>query len=135
MARSFFFECARCRYRVVVVGGADRGAHCFTQTLHCRDCRELFDVPVRLRVAPDEFQLRQRLQRRLFPARPLDLDRPVPGWNLRLAGAPAKSHWANVKLRCPQAAWHRVQLWHQPGPCPRCGNPLDSTLVPWRVWE
>jgi hypothetical protein len=135
MARSFLFECPRCRYRAVVSGGADRGAHSFTQTIHCRDCRELLDVPVRLRLAPDEFQLRLRLQRRLFPTRPLELDRPPPGWNLRLARAPGPSRWATVKLRCPRFAWHRVQPWNQPGPCPRCSNPLEGTLVPWRFWE
>ena len=135
MARSFFFECSRCRYRVVLSGGADRGAHAFTQTVLCRDCRELFDVPVRLRVAPVEFKLRQRLNRRQPPMPPPELDPPPSGWNLRLASAPGLVRWANVKLRCPKQGWHRIQPWNRPGPCPRCGNPLEGTLTPWRYWE
>jgi hypothetical protein len=135
MARSFHFECARCRYQARVTGGADRGAHCFTQTVVCLDCRQLFDVPVRLRVALDEFALRARLNRRLYPTRPLELDRPVPGWNLRLARNPGKTRWASVKLRCPNLAWHRVQPWNQPGPCPRCANLIEGTLTPWRLWD
>jgi hypothetical protein len=135
MARSFLFECSRCRYRAVVVGGEDRAAHCFVQTVQCHECRQLFDVPVRLRVGLDAVQLRQRLNRRLFPGRPLELDRPAPGWNLRLARVPQAARWATVKLRCPSIPWHRVQPWNQPGPCPRCGDPLEGTLVPWRAWD
>lgn len=135
MARSFHFECPRCRYRATVAGSADRGAHCFTQTIRCRDCRQLFDVPVRLRVAPDEVALRHRLNRRLFPTRPPELDRPVPAWNLWLARNPDKTRWAHVKLRCPNIAWHRVEVWKQPGPCPRCGQILEGTLAPWRLWD
>lgn len=135
MARSFLYECGRCRYRAVVAGGADRSAHCCLQTIRCRECRQLFDVPVRLRVSTDVSQLRQRLHRRLYPARPPELDRPVPGWNLRLVSQAERCQWATVKLRCPNVAWHHVQAWNQPGPCPRCGDTLDGTLVPWRVWD
>ena len=54
MGRSYWFECPKCGYRAKVSGRADRGLSFFVQTILCRDCRELYDAVIRLRV-PDEF--------------------------------------------------------------------------------
>jgi len=136
MGRSYLFQCPRCRLRAVVSGGADQGVHCCVQTIHCRDCAALHDVPVRLRVAAGEVPLPQRLQPRLQLNRPLRLPAPVTGWDRRLPfGGSAKHQWVAIELRCPVSPLHRVKPWKDPGGCPRCGHRLERALVPAREWE
>jgi hypothetical protein len=136
MGRSFLFTCPQCRYRAAVTGGVERGAHAIVQTLHCFECAALYEAPIRLRLADAQIDLRQRLQRGRMLNRPLQLDRPVPAWDRRLAHAGArKSHWVAVKLRCPVSSLHRVEVWRDPGKCPRCGHLLNRALLPAREWE
>ncbi len=137
MGRAYLFECARCSYRVAVAGGVDRGAHCFVQTIHCRDCRILVDVPIRVRVADHEIQQPYRLWPRNMLAFPRAVE-PSPHllWQNRLAfGGSFKWKWVNVALRCPVSRFHRVETWQEPGRCPRCGTYLDRALTPSRVWD
>ena len=51
MGRSYWFERSRCGYRAKVSGRADRGLHCVVQTILCRDCKELYDAVIRLRIS------------------------------------------------------------------------------------
>ncbi len=31
----------------------------------------------------------------------------------------------DIEPRCPRAKRHAVTVWTHPGPCPKCGEPLD----------
>ena len=136
MGRSYSFDCPQCRYQAVITGGGDGGLHCVVKTVCCRECRALYDVPVRLRVAEPEVELAQRLRQGRFLNRPVRLEHPVPGWDRRLTfGGRPRFRWVAVKLRCPVSAAHRIEPWHSPGKCPRCGHLLDRTLKPYRIWE
>ena len=57
MGRSYHFECAKCGYRTIVSGRADRGLNLAVQTIVCRDCRKLFDAVTKLKV-PDDSALK-----------------------------------------------------------------------------
>ena len=38
-----------------------------------------------------------------------------------------RKEWQNQKvrpLRCPKSAKHQVERWKDPGPCPKCNQPL-----------
>lgn len=140
MARTFHFECARCRYRASVTGGQDRGVHAYVQTVLCRDCRKLYDVPYRMRVANEELETRFRLWRtNLLRQAAGDALRPASlgSFQSRLPyGGASRGRWLRLQLACPVAGFHRVEPWAEPGPCPRCGNPLERAVVmPHRIWE
>src|SRR5688572_7146315 len=50
MGRSYLFECPRCSYRARVAGGVSDGAWFVVQTVLCRDCNQLHDAVVKLRL-------------------------------------------------------------------------------------
>ena len=137
MGRTYLFQCSKCNYKAAVAGGGDRGFHCFVQTIRCRDCAALYDVPVRLRVAETEVDPSYRLWKRnlLTPAEPA-LSPAWRLWHRRLAfgGAP-KLQWVHVRLRCPASPYHRIVAWNHPGKCPRCAADLERTLTPYRIWD
>ena len=139
MGRSFYFECSRCGYRARVSGGADRGLNFFVQTILCRDCRELHDAVIRLRV-PDN------REQRLWPG----LHRPKSGLQKpQAAGPPAFQaalnrlpyrgvrhfRWLKFKAQCPVAAYHRIEAWTERDKCPRCGLELERGALPYRIWD
>ncbi len=137
MGRTHLFQCSRCQYRAAIAGGADRGLHCYVQTIRCRDCAALYDALVRLRVSQFEVDQPYRLWRRNLLTR---TEPAVPRtwvlWHNRLAlGGSPKLKWVQVKLSCPVSAHHRIEMWNQPGKCPRCGTFLERTLTPYRIWE
>lgn len=137
MGRTYLFHCSKCQYRAAVVGGAERGLHCFIQTIRCRDCAALSDAPVRLRVSAGEIEQPYRLWRRnlLTPSEPA-FPPPWLRWHNRLAiGGSPKLRWVQVKVRCPVSAHHRVEPWSHPGKCPRCRADLERTLTPYRIWD
>ncbi len=134
MGRSYLFECPHCEYRVAVAGGVETGLACEVQTIRCRDCSSLIDVPVRVRVSrtgvlpsaglgrPDLWQ--DQLRWRFL------------NWHLQLPVDLARRRdWVSVKVRCPVSAGHRVEPWTHPGKCPRCDVYLDRTVMPYRIWE
>ena len=139
MGRTYHFDCPQCQYRALISGGADEGIHCAVQTMVCRDCRELFDAPVRVRRRTDW----------LVVARPggLRLVEPVPPVMLRDSGTgqlrypprpdrPAPELvWEQPKPACPVNARHRIEPWQNPGRCPRCGCFLERNGFPFRRWE
>ena len=43
--------------------------------------------------------------------------------------------WQEFKLACPANAKHFVEAWQDPGRCPRCGNFMEKSGWPFRVWE
>lgn len=122
MGKTYVYECGLCHYRVKVSGGADSGLDCEVQTIACRDCRELFDVFMRVR--------RQAATAGRFKSRHLEIP-PVA-----LSGSPARqAGWQKFELACPVDVKHHVEAWNDPARCPRCGNYLEKNGFPFRVWD
>jgi hypothetical protein len=120
-----------------VAGGADRGFHCFVQTILCRDCKALFDTPTRVRV-PVETPSPAALRRTNFMRRRKPETAPSDAvvWQNRLRFfAGKKTKWIALKPRCPNSAAHRIELWAEPGRCPRCATRLERTVTPYRIWD
>ena len=142
MGRSYIYECPKCGYKAKVSGRADDGLHFAVQTVLCRDCRELHDAVVRLRLPKDpvtELQDALRLSRSLA-ARKARLDGNAPPRfefalnRLRYAGIRCFT-WVDYRLCCPVSRYHRVQAWNEPDKCPRCGLYLERSALPFRLWE
>ncbi|HEU6447819.1 MAG TPA: hypothetical protein VFV23_05210 [Verrucomicrobiae bacterium] len=142
MGRTFHFECPHCRYRARVSGGADSGLNCVTQTIFCYDCRELFDVFVSIRKRENgNGESNSNYRSKLLPMKSsippaMLMENPWPEFKPSRPRKPArKTFWENVKIQCPVSAIHRVERWHDPGRCPRCGNFLEKNVFPYRLWE
>jgi len=141
MGRTYLFECSRCGYRAKVAGRPERGSVCFVQTIVCKDCKELYDAVVRLKAAEfgevdarkREFGLRAKL------AKPLRRAEAPPAFqsalnHLALPGA-KRYKWMEFDLSCPKSARHRVAVWKETDPCPRCGVCLEKHPLPFRIWD
>jgi predicted RNA-binding Zn-ribbon protein involved in translation (DUF1610 family) len=127
MGRTYHFECPQCQYRAKVSGGADSGIHCEVQTVLCQDCRELLDVYTRLR--RDDLSVGRPPK---FPG----FSRPeVPPVILADGTGKRRLVWEKFKLSCPVNPKHQVELWNEPGRCPRCGNYMEKNGIPFKVWE
>jgi hypothetical protein len=133
VGRTYIFECPQCQYRTKVSGGADSGVHCEVQTVLCRDCRELYDVLIRVR---------RRAGSPLKPGKFPGFDRPeIPPVILREVPAnpkrekPAPLIWQELPLACPAWPKHFVEPWNDPGRCPRCGVFLEKNGLPFRLWD
>jgi hypothetical protein len=137
MGRSYLYECPKCSYRTHVSGGADHGQRFHVQTVLCRDCRKLHDAVIRVKVP------RTIESRRTFgssPGAPRNAKAlaapPFDEVLNRLALSGAKSlKWLHFKPRCPVSAIHNVQVWNDPGRCPRCGTYLEKSALPFRIWD
>lgn len=90
--------CRSCGYVATVSGGYSLMMRAQTRTVSCATCRELTDVIVR----SDELGN--------FP----------PPENGGEHGLP------EVPLRCHEGDSHEVALWERGGPCPRCGEAMES---------
>lgn len=122
MGKTYVFECGLCHYRVKISGGADSGLDCEVQTVVCHDCRELFDVFIRVR--------RQAATTGKFKLKHMEIP-PVA-----LPGSDAHvSDWQNFKPACPAGSKHFVEHWKDPGRCPRCGNFMEKNGFPFRIWD
>jgi hypothetical protein len=122
MGKTYLFECGLCHYRVKVSGGADAGVDCEVQTVACRDCRELYDVFTRVRRQSTPVGKFKTLNPEIPPA--------------ALIGSPARRKgWQKNPLACPREPKHRIESWNDPGRCPRCGNYLEKSGLPFRVWD
>ncbi|HYG23321.1 MAG TPA: hypothetical protein VEH04_11105 [Verrucomicrobiae bacterium] len=131
MGRSYVFECPKCTYKTVVSGGADAGVDCSVQTIHCGDCRKLYDAVIRLRVIQDGTSLgagvtplRKRERPPVFDDVRQQLPKPAGG----------RFHWKIFPLRCPVSARHSVEVWSDPGKCPVCKSFLEKGGIPFRLW-
>ena len=134
MGKTFHFECPWCQYRAQVSGGADEGVHCELQTIICRDCRELMDVPTRLRQREPEKAMAHRPNafRSRFELPPVVLRN---GSFHQLNSVIRPLVWQEFKLSCPKDTRHFVEPWKDPGRCPRCGNYMEKSGWPFRLWE
>ena len=126
MGKTYLYECGLCHYSVRVSGGSAAGVNCETQTVLCRDCRELFDV----------FRKVRRQSSPVGKFRAMNPEIPPAG----LAGSPAKERsWEKPELACPmeydKKIKHRVEVWNDPGRCPRCGNYMEKNGMAFRLWD
>ena len=93
------FHCPRCEYHVEgMVSGYDCGMSSHVHAISCTECEAL------------------RIAR--LPGHPWDLD-----GDMAERGAAARVQY---RLTCPVSPSHRVGPWSHPGPCPRCGDPLQA---------
>ncbi len=134
MGRTFHFECPVCQYRARLSGGFDSGLHCEVQTMVCRECRELFDALLKVRTRRRETL---EIATRRLPAKEADIPPVVlrQGSFQPLEIAVAPLEWKQFKLACPTNPRHRVEEWKEPGRCPRCGNFMEKSGIPFRLWE
>jgi hypothetical protein len=115
--------------------------NCSIQTIFCHDCHELFDIFIRIRkrenaepVSPKSPSRLLRAQSSIPPA--MLIENPWPEFEPARPRKPArKTFWEDVKPKCPVSTIHRVEIWHDPGRCPRCGNYLEKNVYPYRLWE
>jgi hypothetical protein len=138
MGRTFLFECPRCHYRAAVAGGADRGFHCFVQTIVCRDCAALHDVTTRLRVPKSQTPRLHGLWRKSLrheTAAENFRQSQTPWYDRLLFSVGPRTKWVVLQICCPRGRNHRIALWNAPGKCPRCGTFLERTLMPYRIWD
>ena len=146
MGRSYWFECVRCGYRAKVSGRPDRGLNFFVQTIACRDCKELYDAVVKLRLpAETHHALAHRLNHtglarpRFRSSARLREPKTPPRFEAalnRLVFPGAKAyHWVQFPLQCPVSPLHRVKSWTEPDKCPRCGMYLERHALPFRIWD
>jgi len=137
MGRSYLFECARCAYRATVSGGGDRGFHFAVQTIVCVECKELYDAVTELKVPVTPLWSRWKLKNLGVQASPTPTKPPTFQAALNRLAFPGRRRfsWLRFDATCPVGGRHRVQLWQQPGKCPKCGYFLECNAVPFRCWD
>ncbi len=140
MGRTYWYECGNCGYRAKVSGRADRGIHFFVQTIVCRDCKQLYDAVVRVRVPEPKPPLLRQMGRLRQPGL-LNHRRPKspPTFQAalsRLLHPGVKwSDWQQYRAQCPVSSLHRIESWNEPDKCPQCGWFLERAALPFRIWE
>jgi hypothetical protein len=140
VGRSYWFECSKCGYRAKVSGRGDRGRDCFVQTIVCRDCKQLYDAVIRVRV-PDTSTPKPAISKGSSGAGYYSKPPPpnAPTLQAVLNRLPYQGvrryKWLQYKAQCPFSANHNVQAWNDPDKCPRCGIFLEKNAVPYRIWE
>lgn len=154
MGRLYRFDCPRCGFTARAGAGTIQNSGFSTATIVCKDCKEIYDVVSALRLAPSMVNSarksfgRQRIV--LSAERLLQIEDKV---NLPPSMLPHSrklilqqlnptplarflaQRWFQVKLLCPVNPRHRIQPWKTPARCPNCEDYLDTTLLPYRVWD
>ncbi len=141
MGHLYWYDCGKCGYRAKVSGRADRGKDFFVQTIVCRECKQLYDAVTRIRLVRTfggPHQPRRgglRVTGRFRPSVPI----VPPTFEAAAGRLPARDlkqfKWVEFAIQCPVSARHHVQVWNEPGGCPRCGVYLDRAAQPFRIWE
>jgi len=100
------FRCPDCGYAVEISGGLDYGFTGVTQTILCKECKELYDISLEVR-APE------------MCAKEHEEGKP---WR------PSED-----ELYCPEDDEHKVRAWKHPGKCPRCGGKMmrENLTINW----
>ena len=65
------------------------------------------------------------------------IEQPLREFSEKPVASPAltASFWEDRKIFCPIGKTHRVEPWHDPGRCPRCGNFIEKNGFPWKIWD
>lgn len=125
----------------MVAGKADKGVSFAVQTIVCRECKELLDAVTRLRTEAPPLaawpnvatpQRAKSLGHRWAPESAPSFQAALN--RLPLQGA-KRVRWVDFKLRCPVSSLHRIQVWNEPGKCPKCGTYLEKSVLPFRIWD
>ena len=136
MGRSYAFECPKCGLQAKVSGGPDRGILVWVQTISCRDCKRLYDAVTRLKMLDPN--LSQGVDEH-DASRDRVSATPPPAFNVVLLRVRPlgmrRYRWVSFKTQCPMSPIHRVEVWNDPGHCPRCGTFLEKSGLPFRLWE
>ena len=132
VGKTYQFECPLCQYQAKISGGADGGVNCEIQTVICRDCRQLYDVYLKVQKREGASEIVK------FPG----FFRPeIPPVLLRESTSrpssvkPAKLLWHEYLPMCPVDPKHPVEAWKDPGRCPKCGCFMDKGEFPFRAWD
>jgi len=98
----------------------------------CRECRQLYDVYLKVR------RRAGAMAKVKFPG----FFRPeIPPVVLRestsrpATGQTPKLVWQKFTPMCPVDAKHKVEVWKEPGRCPRCGCFMEKGGFPFRSWD
>ena len=148
MADLYRFTCPSCGYEARVAGEPTASFTVYFETITCRDCKELRDVPFAVRLSSQESEgggdqgagpddpvlegLWKQYYQEFEDAR--DAHRPV---NVRLIEdihaailtqqAMAKqAAYRALDPKCPRSEEHAWEPWRHPGPCPRCGETMEK---------
>lgn len=127
MGRTYHFACPLCHYRADISGGTDSGVHCEVQTVTCRECRELYDVFIRLRRKETDMDKKPKFPGFFKPE--------IPPVILRDGSAQRRLIWQTFLPTCPVNPKHKVESWKDPGRCPRCGSFMEKSGLPYRHWD
>jgi len=142
MGRSYHFDCSRCGYRVAVSGGSDTGVRFWVQTIGCRDCKALHDAVIRLKVVDGpllsrwrnvwSFMRQKASPSSRHPSRAPSFQEAIA----RLAILSAQSsRWVEFRAQCPISSSHPIEVWNEPGKCPKCGHFMEKGALPFRLWD
>ena len=112
------------------------------QTIGCRECKALHDAVIRLKVVEEPLPSRWRnvwglLRQKGSPAHRYSSRAPSfqeAISRLPLLGA-SNCRWLQFRLQCPISPAHYVELWNEPGKCPKCGQFLEKGALPFRLWD
>lgn len=143
MGKSYWYECARCGYRARVSGRADRGVDFYVQTILCRDCNEIYDAVVRIRLPEGRAAANASLRRTGLSLHQQSLNqagpRVAPTFQAALGRLPlpdlTRFRWVRFAPQCPVTPSHRIRAWNEPDVCPKCRLPLERNVLPYRIWE
>jgi len=142
MGRSYWFECGKCGYRAKVSGRAESGVYFASETISCRDCKQLYDAVTRVKV-PD---LNEE-ETKAAPAgvlgskflKQLHIGKVPPTFQSVSNRLPFRGvkrfRWLAFRPQCPSSPLHRVESWADPGKCPRCGVFLERSGLPYHLWD
>jgi len=139
MGRTYLFECSRCEFRAKVSGRADKGFSLQVQTILCRDCKNLYDAVVRMKLPEIPARKINSGLRTSTLLRTQSTPENTPIFQaalnrLMFPGA-KRQRWVDFKLRCPAIPSHRVREWNDPDVCPKCGTPMEKHALPYRIWD
>lgn len=149
MADVHEFRCPGCGYAARVAGEPVATSMFYFETISCRDCRELRDIPFATRVSDvkdgegladpaqksDDSALEDlwaQYHREFEDA--LNEHRPVNVQLINDLHAAIRSQQTAAKLsgyreldpRCTRSEEHVWESWRHPGPCPKCGETMEK---------
>lgn len=158
MADIYNFRCPNCGYEARVAGGATASSMYYYETISCRDCEELRDVPFAARVedadenecAGDQpegcddsilddlwAQYYREFEEAKNERRPVDvgLIERIHAAMVTQQAMAKQGAFRRLDPKCPKSDQHQWESWRHPGPCPKCGVTMEKgDWVPSIAW-